>query len=217
MLPPDSGLSNCVYCFLKGGPTLRKVHREMETAKSGPPAVGYGTLEGTPCDVGWWRRMEAMYGRDLVAEERTVEADHDFVGFFGAGNRFSYGLLADADDAELVKFSGGLLPLRLHRLGVEQEPIYLDYQSTTPLDPRVTRALVGALEIFGNPHGRQHAFGRAAADAVGPRPAAGCRIAGNVPRPHRIYFGCDGVMQSGFAGSGTSSFAGTKTHRDSGD
>ena len=28
-LPPDSGLSNCVYCFLKGGPTLRKVHREM--------------------------------------------------------------------------------------------------------------------------------------------------------------------------------------------
>ena len=47
-----------------------------------------------------------------------------------------------------------------------QGPVYLDYQSTTPLDPRVTKALVGALEIFGNPHGRQHAFGRAAADAV---------------------------------------------------
>ena len=45
-------------------------------------------------------------------------------------------------------------------------PVYLDYQSTTPLDPRVTRALVGALGIFGNPHGRQHRFGRAAADAV---------------------------------------------------
>ena len=109
-LPPDSGLSNCVYCFLKGGPTLRKVHREMEAAKSGPPAVGYGTLEGTPCDVGWWRRMEMMYGRDLAAEARTVEADHDFVGFFGAGNRFSYGVLEDADDAELLKYSEGLLP-----------------------------------------------------------------------------------------------------------
>ena len=32
-LPPDSGLSNCVYCFLKGGATLRKVHREMEDAQ----------------------------------------------------------------------------------------------------------------------------------------------------------------------------------------
>ena len=111
-LPPDSGLSNCVYCFLKGGSTLRKVHREMEDAKrqDGPP--GYGPLGGTPCDVAWWQRMEEDYGRDLVAEERVIqsELEHDFLGFFGAGSRFSYRGLAEADEAELEEFDDSLLP-----------------------------------------------------------------------------------------------------------
>ncbi len=49
---------------------------------------------------------------------------------------------------------------------MDTPPVYLDCQSTTPLDPRVVEAMVAALEVFGNPHGRQHAFGRAAADAV---------------------------------------------------
>jgi hypothetical protein len=111
-LPPDSGLSNCVYCFLKGGATLRKVHREMEGAKKldGPP--GYGPLEGTPCDVAWWQRMEEEYGRDLVAEERVIqsELEHDFLGFFGAGSRFSYRVLQEANEAELSEFDDNLLP-----------------------------------------------------------------------------------------------------------
>ena len=111
-LSPDSGLSNCVYCFLKGGSTLRRVHREMETAKTGAGTPGYGALRNTPCDVAWWRRMEKMYGRDLEAEQRVVHADlaHDFLGFFGAGSRFSYSVLAEADDAELAEFSDSVLP-----------------------------------------------------------------------------------------------------------
>ena len=109
-LPPDSGLSNCVYCFLKGGATLRRVHREMAVATSqeGPP--GYGSLSGTPCDVAWWQRMEKEYGRNLVAEQREVKSDHDFLGFFGAGSRFTYGLLAEADEAALAEFDDSLLP-----------------------------------------------------------------------------------------------------------
>ena len=111
-LPPDSGLSNCVYCFLKGGATLRQVHREMETAKAGPEAPGYGSLQNTPCDVAWWLRMEETYGRDLEAEGRVVHADldRDFIGFFGAGSRFSYRVLAEADDAELTEISDSMLP-----------------------------------------------------------------------------------------------------------
>ena len=111
-LPPDSGLSNCVYCFLKGGTTLRQVHQELETGKAGPKAPGYGSLRGTPCDVAWWIRMEEMYGRDLEAEERVVHADleRDFLGFFGAGSRFSYRVLAEGDDAELAEFSDNVLP-----------------------------------------------------------------------------------------------------------
>ncbi len=109
-LPPGSGLSNCVYCFLKGGATLRKVHREMviATDHEGPP--GYGSLSGTPCDVAWWQRMEKEYGRDLVAEERETRSDHDFLGFFGAGSRFTYELLAEADEVELAEFDDSLLP-----------------------------------------------------------------------------------------------------------
>ena len=47
-----------------------------------------------------------------------------------------------------------------------ERPVYLDCQATTPLDPRVCCAMIESLDVFGNPHGRQHAYGREAADAV---------------------------------------------------
>ena len=46
-------------------------------------------------------------------------------------------------------------------------PIYLDYQATTPLDPRVLVAMAPYWrETFGNPHSRGHRFGWDARQAV---------------------------------------------------
>ena len=50
---------------------------------------------------------------------------------------------------------------------VPEGTIYLDYQATTPTDPRVVDAMMPYLvQRFGNPHSGSHVFGQEAADAV---------------------------------------------------
>ena len=50
---------------------------------------------------------------------------------------------------------------------MNSRPIYLDYQATTPIDPKVWEAMLPFLkDEFGNPHSTNHAYGWEASDAV---------------------------------------------------
>jgi cysteine desulfurase len=60
----------------------------------------------------------------------------------------------------------GREPGREPDLGLRR-PVYLDYQATTPTDPRVVEAMLPYFTVhFGNPHSKSHGFGREAEEAV---------------------------------------------------
>jgi cysteine desulfurase len=68
-----------------------------------------------------------------------------------------------------------------------KRPIYLDYQATTPTDPRVVSAMQPYFSTFyGNPHSPHHLFGREAEQAV---EAARASVAGLIgARPAEVIF-----------------------------
>jgi len=62
-------------------------------------------------------------------------------------------------------------------------PVYLDYQATTPTDPRVVAAMLPYFtQIFGNPHSISHRFGREAAEAVEQARGEVAALIGGEPR-----------------------------------
>ena len=55
----------------------------------------------------------------------------------------------------------------MHRLAMLSSPIYLDNQSTTPLDPQVLETMLPYFtQIYGNPHTSEHIFGWQAFSAL---------------------------------------------------
>jgi len=63
--------------------------------------------------------------------------------------------------------SGAIFIKKLNIKVTIKLPIYLDYQSTTPMDPRVIDVMVKTMkEDYGNPHSRTHALGWKAEELV---------------------------------------------------
>ena len=98
-IPPETNLSNCVYCFMKGKRALREI------ATLGKDA-GQQHQNG-PDSIAWWADIERRYAREVPSrsDPRSVTR----FGFFGA-NRLEYEEIIDAVDRPYTDASTGALP-----------------------------------------------------------------------------------------------------------
>src|SRR3954471_11226479 len=87
-----------------------------------------------------------------------------------------------------------------------RRPVYLDNQSTTPLDPRVLDAMLPYFtEEFGNPHSESHVYGKEAAAAVESARGDVARLIGADPR--EIVFTSGATEANNLALKGAAHFA----------
>ena len=101
VLPKDTRLSNCVFCFLKGKRNLVGIVAHQREIDSDLPER-LQSAPNTPSDIDWWRRLEEKYGRDLKAEARALKEaaqkkEKPIIGFFGLSD-MSYGYLQKAGE-----------------------------------------------------------------------------------------------------------------------
>ncbi|MBF2760294.1 MAG: hypothetical protein ISN28_08475 [Ectothiorhodospiraceae bacterium AqS1] len=85
-LPDDANLSNCVYCFMKGTNTLRKIIANRGKLDEDLPE-NIRSIDKTPSDINWWVDIEEKYkrvvnkrycGRGRPSEKKVA------IGFWGA-------------------------------------------------------------------------------------------------------------------------------------
>ncbi|MBT3361201.1 MAG: IscS subfamily cysteine desulfurase [Rhodospirillaceae bacterium] len=96
----------------------------------------------------------------------------------------------------------------------QNRPVYLDYQATTPTDPRVLDAMLPYFtEQFGNPHSRNHSAGWQAEEAVEKARSQVASLIGADPR--EIVFTSGATEAGNLALKGAAYFhRGRKNHKD---
>jgi cysteine desulfurase len=83
-------------------------------------------------------------------------------GIFG-GRSFSSAM----EEASMKTADGEEISIKMKGISLSGRPMYLDMQSTTPLDPRVLDAMLPYFtDMYGNPHSRTHMYGWESEDAI---------------------------------------------------
>src|SRR5207248_7730220 len=152
-----------------GNPGHRARSRRRHGQRRGGLFVGQGRSE--PCAGGDGRRTRDRCRHD----PRQSRLDHDG----GRYRPFSRSL--DKDPPAALAESRMSAPAKMER--PNRLPIYLDNQSTTPIDPRVLEAMLPYFtEHFGNPHSESHVYGKNAAAAIEAARADLARLVNADPR-----------------------------------
>jgi len=110
-----------------------------------------------------------------------------------------------------VSLSGALGEVEINHAStkVTEMPLYFDNQATTPVDPRVTDAMMPYLTSnFGNPHSRSHPYGWTTEEACENARAQVAALIGAEPK--EIVFTSGATESNNLCLKGAASFYGEK-------
>jgi len=96
VLPDESNLSNCVFCFMKGGNAIPAIRQNIKNLDEKLP-LELRSVPDTPSDIEWWVRLEEFYQRRPPKHSKKSSDEKVTIGFWGVDAKESYRLLKDIE------------------------------------------------------------------------------------------------------------------------